>query len=64
MNDKPKCRDCKWWCGKLTSIGRECMNPQLQWKWKGKAWQMSARYKPRCQVACKGHFEAKAVTEE
>ncbi len=62
-----RCRDCKWWCGKLSSIGRECMNPELQWKWKssvytrGVTWQVSARYKAGCQKACKVHFEPKEV---
>ena len=58
---RPRCSDCKWWCGKRSSIGRECMNPQLQRKWKGSVWQISARYKAGCQRACKVHFEPKEV---
>ena len=65
-----RCRDCKWWCGKLSSIGRECMNPELQWKWKssvytrGVTWQVSARYKAGCQKACKVHFEPKEARKD
>ena len=63
----PKCRDCKWWCGEVTRIGRECMQPENQAKWDhektlwmGEYRHPNARYKKAAALACK-KFEPKEV---
>lgn len=49
-----KCGDCVHLCGKRTTVGIECMEPSLQWKWSGKYYRNKyARYKYPSTRACK-----------
>lgn len=54
---RKKCGDCRWLTGRVTSIGIECKNPELQKKWRSAGWNSTARYKPRSATACKRYFE-------
>ena len=57
MNKQLYCRDCKWWCGEKTSVGRRCMNTNR------KSFNVSKRqtnwYKYPCTKACVSGFEPK-----
>ena len=58
-----KCGECIHLCGKRTTVGIECMEPSLQWKWKGKYYRHgTARYKYPSRRACK-RFQPKVVAE-
>jgi len=62
-----KCQDCKYWKGKQTTIGRECLNPTKVEAWNAKEKlytelgyrypRVVARYKYASAPACK-EFEA------
>ena len=60
---KPKhtCGECVHLCGKHTTVGIECMEPQLQWKWSGKYYRYrdTARYKYPSRKACR-RFQPKS----
>lgn len=60
-----RCRDCIFLCGQKTTIGIECMEPALQWKWHGKYYRYhdTARYKRPSHKACR-RFQPKAGGEE
>lgn len=64
-----KCRDCKWLCGRRSSIGIECMNPEKREIWAYRKehsprFYESARYKYKSREACM-QFEAKdGITSE
>ena len=58
----PKCKDCAHLCGRTSSVGIECMQPDNQKKWnekqallnaRGIARKVSARYKQPSAKACK-----------
>ena len=53
-----RCKTCAYYIGKKTSIGTECMQPNLQRKWKGNMYHRTARYKVPSTPACK-YYEAK-----
>jgi len=57
------CRDCKWLCGRMSSIGIECTNPDKREIWEARKKRSSrfcesARYKEPSKIACK-MFEEK-----
>ena len=61
MRGYKTCRECSWLCGRKSSIGIECMQPQNQAKWNEKdeirikhGWHASAtRYKSPSGKACR-----------
>ena len=52
----PTCRECKWWTGKKSSVGRECMNPIKQEQWSRRKQTPTCHIKESGTKACK-HFE-------
>lgn len=57
-----KCKDCRFHCGRTSSVGRECMQPDNQAKWnekqalldaRGIARKITARFKQPSANACK-----------
>ena len=63
LDEIPRCRDCKWRTGRMSSIGIECMQPDNQEKWNEKEKirteakvfypHVVARYKTKSHRACK-----------
>ena len=47
MNDTKCCRDCKWWTGEKTCVGRKCENPKSTFN------TPVAQYKQSATRACK-----------
>lgn len=53
-----RCGDCKWLCGRRSSIGIECMNPVKREMWAKKQsknprrFYESIRYKAKSREAC------------
>lgn len=66
-----RCGECRWRCGRTSSVGIECLQPENKQKWDaaeekrtraGRRYtQVVARFKPKSARACK-RFERK--TEE
>ena len=69
MTEYDKCKDCRWHTGKMTSVGRECMQPDNQWKWNElqeireragiRFRKVVTRYKPDSARACR-RFERRS----
>lgn len=53
-----KCGDCKWLCGRKSSIGVECMNPEKREIWERRKernprrFHESVRYRAKSREAC------------
>lgn len=56
------CRDCKWLCGKKTSVGIECMNRNRRLVRHGKVGVNRIKYPST--PACKTGFEPKEIENE
>ena len=63
MEKYSTCKDCKYWTGEKTVIGRECRNPVNQDKWQKKmVWNhgsATVSIKPAGYKACR-QFDEKA----
>ena len=57
-----KCRDCKWLCGKVYSIGIRCMNTNRKMTPHGGYHTNEIKYPS--SPACKSGFELKEVEDE
>lgn len=44
----PKCRDCKWLTGEITSVGIGCTNPEKQNRWRNDIAHLKHRSDPAC----------------